>query len=179
MIGSLKKTVNRDGGQRFASSKVSRGQVGACLHEEWLTDMAKACCKPCLYVADFCAGSAEVGEAIINVKASNPNGTHARLCLFSHDPRTVFQELGAASCRTLVGELYLDRKLSQPGHEPVADPGEQPIVNRSLLRAELGSPLQVLSMSANGDLLIPDEEEVRQACPFEMNSEAIQTLQKL
>ena len=154
----LKKAVNRDGGQRFASSKVSRGQVGAGLHEEWLKDMAQACGKTSLQVADFCAGSAEVGEAIINVKASDANG--ARLCLFSHDPRTVVQELGAASCRTLVGELYLNRKLSQPGHEPVADPGDQPIVNRSLLRAELGSPLQVLSMSANGDLLIPDEEEV-------------------
>ena len=124
-------------------------------------------------------GKAEANDLNVTNYLSALSGTHARLCLFSHDPRTVFQELGAASCRTLVGELYLDRKLSQPGHEPVADPGDRPIANRSLLRALLGSPLQVLSMSANGDLLIPDEEEVRQACPFEMNNEARQTLQKM
>ena len=115
----FKKTVNRDGGQRFASSKVSRGQVGAGLHEEWLKDLAKACGKPCLYVADFCVGSAEVGEAIINVKASNPSGTHARLCLFSHDPHTVFQELGSASFSTLEGEYISTERCHNPGMSPL------------------------------------------------------------
>ena len=37
------------------------------------------------------------------------------------------------------------------------------------------SPLQVLSMSANGDLIIPYEEEVQQACPFELNNDALGT----
>ena len=53
-----------------------------------------------------------------------------RLCAWSHDPRAVFFEAGRARGRTHMGQLYLKRKLTLVGHQPVEDPGERPKKSR-------------------------------------------------
>ena len=174
------KEILRDASQRFAASKVSRCQLGVELHKEWVKDLVKTCGKKCMLVNDFHHGSAEVMKACLDVKVSEEaTAQGVRLCGWSHDPRSVFFEAGRARGRTHMGSLYLKRKLTMVGHQPVEDPGEKPKKSRKLLRALMTQPMKVLSLSADGDLIIPDEQETKIACNAVLEDEAADTIDKI
>ena len=166
-----------DTSQRFAASKIARGQVGSGLHEMWLKDIISTCGKKCLYINNLIHGSGEIGDATISAKISvEATGNNVRVCLFSHDPRVVFQELGRARCLTKIGKLYLEKKLVLPGHVPVESPGERPEKTKKMLKALLPSQLKVLSMNSLGLLILPNDEELSQACPHPLPEEFTQEL---
>ena len=155
-----------DSSQRFAASKISRQQVGVGLHETWLKDIMATCGKKCVYVVNLAHGPGEVGEAVISSKVSvEATANGVRACLFSHDPRFLFSELGRARCLTKIGQLYMDKKLILPGHVPVESPGEKPERSKKMLKALLPAPLKVLAMGGQGELILPDDVELNQACP--------------
>ena len=56
------------------------------------------------------------------------------------------------------------RQISLPGHTPVPDPGEKPERSRKLVKAMLSnSPLKFLSVTQEGYLIVPSEEDVHRA----------------
>ena len=160
------KECPRDAGQRFSLSKTCRGQVGVELHQTWLKDLAKTCGKKCLYIVDLVCGSGEIAKACVDVKISEEaSSQNVRVCSWSHDPRSSFHELAWARCGTHLGKLYLQNKLQIPGHNPVAAPGDVPRKTRKMVRALMGAPLRVLSLSGDGGLLLPDPVDVLRMCP--------------
>ena len=141
----------RDSGQRFVASQVARCQLGIERHKAWLTDLVKTCGKTCMLVNEFHHGSVEVAKACLDVKigeeaTAQRTAQSVRLCLWSHDPRSVFYEAGRARCRTHMGSLYLKRKLTLPGHVPVEHPGDKPRKSRKLVTVLMASPMKVLSL---------------------------------
>ena len=160
------KECPRDAGQRFSLSKTCRGQVGVELHQIWLKDLAKTCGKKCLYIVDLVCGSGEIAKACVDVKISEEaSSQNVRVCSWSHDPRSYFHELAWARCGTHLGKLYLQNKLQMPGHNPVPTPGDVPRKTRKMVRALMGGPLRVLSLSGEGGLLFPDPVDVLRMCP--------------
>ena len=176
---SFDKEGPRDSSQRFAASKTTRGQAGVELHQTWLKDLAKTCGKKCLYVVDLVGGSGEVSKACLDVKISEEaTAQSVRVCSWSYDPRPSFHELGKARCLTHLGKLYLQRKLSVPGHTPVPAPGAIPRKSRKMVRAIMGAPMRVLSLSQEGQLLIPDDSEISRLCPQASSDELAEQFAK-
>ena len=169
----------RDASQRFAASKISRCQLGVELHKEWLKDLVKTCGKKCMLVNDFHHGSAEVLKACLDVKISDEaTAQGVRACAWSRDPRSVFFEAGRARGRTHMGNLYLKRKLTLAGHQPVDDPGPKPKKSRKMVKAFMTRQLKVLSLSADGDLIIPGAAEAKAACNATFDDEAAKQLEQ-
>ena len=94
----------------------------------------------------------------ISPEAASQN---VKICVWSHEPRKVFHEVGKARVHTKLGNSYMARKISLPGHTPVPDPGEKPERSRKLMKALLANtPLKFLSVTQEGYLIIPSEEDV-------------------
>ena len=86
-----------DTSQRFAASKVARGQLGPGLHDMWLKDVISTCGDKCVYANHLIHGGGEIGDAAISVNVSvEATGNSVRVCLSAHGRRSVFQELGRA-----------------------------------------------------------------------------------
>ena len=152
-------------GLRFAASKVSRGQLGEPLHECWMKDLVKTCNTKVLYICSFGSGSAEIEAAALNVKISPEAASqNVKICVWSHEPRKIFYEVGKARVHTNLGNSYMARKMSLPGHTPVPDPGDKPERSRRLVKALLANtPLKFLSVTQDGYLIVPTEEDVHRA----------------
>ena len=172
------KALNADSNPRFAAAKLTRSQLGTGLHQAWITDLIKTCDTKVLSVCTFASGSAEVEVAALGAKISVEAANHnVKVFSWSHDPRKVFHEVGSARLKSELGQAYMDRKLQSPGHTPVPDPGAKPERSRKLLRSMMGGPLKVLSLDADGRLIIPTEDEVCRACPVQLPENAGKKLQ--
>ena len=160
---------------RYEANKISRGQLGVGLHETWIRDIAKSCGTKALYICDFAHGVGEVARAAVTSKASvEATDAGVRICYWGHDPRKIFSEMGSAIARSELSRLFAANKLIVPGHQPVADPGPKPEKSRRMLKALLPQPLKILSLAADGSLLIPTQDEMKQACPVALNEEQLQ-----
>ena len=157
------KVLQQESGTRFAASKISRGQLGEGLHEEWMKDLIRTCNTKVLYICTYGSGPCEVDVAALHVKTSvEAANANVKVCSWSHDPRKVFAEVGRARVKTILGEAYMARKMQMSGHAPVPDPGDRPERSRKLVRALLEKPLKTLNIDSNGFLLIPTADEVGQ-----------------
>ena len=58
------------------------------------------------------------------------------------------------------------------------DPGEKPVKSRKMVQAMMKQPMKVLSLSANGDLIIPDEAETQSACNATFDEQAADQISK-
>ena len=162
---------------RFASSKVSRGQLGDGLHQEWMKDLVRVCNAKLMYICVYGSASGEIEVASLNVKTSvEATNANLKMAVWSHDPRKIFQEVGSARVLTTLGHAYMSRKLSLPGHTPVPDPGDKPERSRKMIKALLEKPLSTLHIDANGNLLVPTEDEVRRVLTSELSSTAVESL---
>ena len=93
----------------------------------WLKAVISTCGKTCVYINHLIHVGWEIGDAAISANVSvKATENNVRVCLFSHGPRSVFQELGCVHCLTKIGNLYLEKKLIVVGHTPVESPGEKP-----------------------------------------------------
>ena len=147
--GTFANVVQSERCQRFAASKVSRSPLGSGLHQTWIRDLLKTCTTKALYICDFVHGTGEVAKAAITSKVSvEATGAGVRLCVWAHDPRRIFADIGRAVGRSELTSQYLQRKLQVPGHTPVPDPGDRPVKSRKLLKAMIGAPLRILSMDS-------------------------------
>lgn len=166
-------------GARYVGSRISKGQLGVGLHEVWLRDIVKACGTKVLYVCDFAHGAGEVAKAVISTKVSGEAAAAGvRVCLWAQDPRKIFAEIGRAVGRTELSNLFSAKRLSVPGHQPLADPGERPERTRKLIKAMLPTPLKTLSLDKEGNLIVPTEEEISKACPVSLTAEQLCHFQK-
>ena len=106
--------------QRFAVCKSARAQFGTGFHKTWLEDIAKTCGVPVVLVCDYAHGCGEIQRALLDVKTGMAAvGANVRMCSWAHDPRKVFADVGGSVRKSLLGELYLSRKLTLPGHHPI------------------------------------------------------------
>jgi hypothetical protein len=170
----FEQNIRQESSGRFASSKVSRAQLGSGLHELWLKDIIKACGTKAIYVCDFAHGSAELQKAVLAAKVSvEATSNGVRVCSWSHDPRKIFAEIGRVRCMTLLGQHYIKGLLTLPGHVPVPDPGDEPVKSRKLMRAMIGKPLKALNLDSEGMLLIPTDVEISRSCPVQLDPEML------
>ena len=156
-------------GQRFAASKVSRGQMGIPAHEIWMKDIITHCGMKAVMFCDYAHGSSEIQCAAINCKVSpEAIAANVRVLSWAHDPRRVFADIGMARGRSLVAKLYLGGKLVLPGHVPIPPPGEPTKKSRKLINSMLEKPLAILSMTTDGNLIIPSDDTIKKFCPVEI-----------
>ena len=166
-------SVQEQQGQRFAASKVSRGQMGITTHEMWMKDVITNCGVKAVMFCDYAHGSSEIQCAAINCKVSQEAvAANVRVLSWAHDPRRVFAEVGRARGRSDIAKYYLQNKLSLPGHLPIPSPGEPATKSRKLINSMLEKPLTILSMSKNGDLIIPSDDTIKRFCPVELPQDA-------
>ena len=70
----------------FAASKVSRGQLGEGLHQEWMNDLVRVCNTTVMFIGTIGSGPHEVDIAGLNIKTSVA-ATNANAHFFgSNDP---------------------------------------------------------------------------------------------
>ena len=156
-------------GQRFAASKVSRGQMGIPTHEIWTKDIITHCGVKAVMFCDYAHSSSEIQCAAINCKVSpEAVAANVRVLSWAHDPRRVFADIGMARGRSQVAKLYLGGKLILPGHVPIPSPGEPTKKSRKLINSMLEKPLAILSMTTDGNLIIPSDDTIKQKCPVEI-----------
>ena len=159
------------GAQRYASAKVGRAQLGQEIHLVWLKDLIQHCGVKVVIVNDFAHGSAEIQKAVVDARISvEATQAGVRVCSFCHDPRRVFAELGSARILTRLGNLYLENKVTLPGHTSVQSPGDEPARSRHMIKALLPTPFKVLSLTSAGLLQIPDDSSMAQSCPVTLSS---------
>ena len=83
-------------------------------------------------------------QAAIRAKVSDETkASGVRVCVWGHDPRRVFSEVGRAVVRSQVAKLYLDSNLVVPGFAPAPDPGPMPERSRKMIKASLNTPLKI------------------------------------
>ena len=63
---TLDSSASEQQGQRFAASKVSRGQMGVLTHEMWMKDLITNCGVKAVMFCDYAHASAEIQCAAIN-----------------------------------------------------------------------------------------------------------------
>ena len=120
-----------------------------------------------------------MAKAVISTKVSGEAAAAGvRVCLWAHDHRKIFAEIGRALGRTEMSKLFSANKLLVPGHQPLADPGERPERTRKLIKAMLPTPLKTLSLDKEGNLIVPTEEEISKACPVALTAEQLCHFQK-
>ena len=159
-------------GVRYASNKVSRAQLGIGLHEVWINDLIRHCGTKALYICDFAHGAGEVMKAAAKCKVGEPASTsNIKVCVWGQDPRKIFAEIGQAVGRTELSNLFMDKKLVVPGHQPIPDPGPLPERTHKFIKALLQKPLRTLSLNSEGYLIIPTQEEIAKACPVTLSDE--------
>ena len=153
-------------------NKVARAQLGTGLHQVWMQDIIKHCGAKALFVCDFAHGVGEVMKAAAKCKVAEPATTaKVRVCMWGQDPRKIFAEIGRAVGRTELSNLFMDKKLVVPGHQPIPDPGPLPERTHKFIKALLQKPLRTLSLNSDGYLIIPTKEEIARACPVSLNAE--------
>ena len=96
-----------------------------------------------------------------------------RVCLWAHDPRKIFAEIGRAIGRAELSKLLIAHKLLVAGHQPLPDPGPRPERTRKLIKAMLPKPLKSLSLDSEGNLIVPTEAELSKACPVALTPEQL------
>ena len=81
------KLLQPESGTRFASSKVTRGQLGEGLRQEWMKDLVRVCNTKVMFLCTIGSGPCEVNLAGLNIKTS-VEATHANVnvCTWPHDP---------------------------------------------------------------------------------------------
>ncbi len=157
---------------RDVTTKVTRGELGTGLHAHWLRDLVNNCKHKVLLINDFIMGTGEVALAAVGAKASmEATSNDVRVCYFGHDPRKLFHEVARARCRTLVGNLYLDKKLTMHGHPPPERLLEAAVKNLKMVQSKLPAPLRRLQIDADGRLIIPTAADVAASCPVEVTPE--------
>ena len=146
----------------------------------WMKDLIKICAAKAFFVCDFMHGGGEIMKAAIAAKVSHEAAsTGVRVCAWGSDPRKIFAKIGRAGGRTALSKLYLSKKLVVPGHEPVPDPGPHPERTRKFVKALLPKPMKLLSLDADGYLIIPMDDEIANACPVSLDREQVQCLTEL
>ena len=86
--------------------------------------------------------------------------------------------MGEARGKSLVAKLYLGGQLVLPGHHPIPSPGEPAKKSRKLINTMLEPPLSVLSMTPDGELIIPGPDAMKTHCPLELLEEFKEQLQQ-
>ncbi len=151
---------------RDVTTKVTRGELGAELHAHWLRDVVTSCSRKFVLINCFIMGTGEVGLAAVRAKASAEATTNdIRVCYFGHDPRKLFHEVARARCRTQVGKLYLEKKLTMHGHSPHAPLAVPGVKNLKMVQERLKAPLKRLQIDVDGRLVISTAAEVAASCP--------------
>ena len=151
----------------YNQSKVARGQLGAGLYTYIIKDLLRNCNRKVLVVNDLIAGCGEIGVAAVGAKNSEEAISNSvRLCYFGCDHRRNFHEVASARVKTATGQAYLDGKLVIDGRRPVQAPAERNLTTRSQIASLLAKPLVHLTVSQEGDLVLPQ----RTAIPVQITS---------
>ena len=178
------KTENLTSTSRnYVGGKVARGQIGWQTYEALLTDLVKNCSAPNLLVNDFMAGVGEVGVAAVRVKVSEvAKQCGVRVFYWGCDERRVFAEVARANIRTHIGEAFLARELVVPGLDPVKAPPPQTMatgITKVGIEKFLPTPLEQLSLTGDGRLAIPTEQELKDNPPVSLTPQLVSLFENL
>ena len=91
-------------------------------------------------------------------KEANENGV--RVCYIGKDFRRGFYEIAKATAFTIVARQYLSGSLKIEHRTPVPDPGEKPNKARKMVQSLLSQPLKILSINAQGELVVPVDRQL-------------------
>ena len=128
-------------------------QLGERFHQVWLKDLVEHARKKHFMIFDPWSGAGDLGLSVLNLMHSqetHQSGT--RLYYMGREYRRYMYEVTNARLRSLVAELYLEKKYKVGDREPTPNPGEEPLRSKALVQSMLPAPLKILQLSPVGSL---------------------------
>ena len=142
-------------------TRLRKSQLGVSFHKGWLLDTMQHCKKKGLQVFDPWGGPSDLGAAVLDLSQSAEGcATGTRIFYHGRDHRRPYYEVALGRLRSIAGHMYVEKKYKMGEREPVPDPGPEPLRNKALVQSLLPGPMKVLTLSSEGKLLIPSDEEL-------------------